>query len=66
MVSSKYKNPSRLWLGPDLYVIIHDADSAEMIFKLRYCNDRPDIYDLFLDLGGDGLFTLQSKPIKQQ
>lgn len=51
----------RVWLGPELYVIIHDAVSAEIVTRSRYCLDKPSVYNIVREgLNGDGLFTMPS------
>lgn len=60
-VTAHTPSPLRLWLGPQLYVVIHDAVNAEIVTKSRYCLDKPGVYDIVKDaLGGDGLFSMQS------
>lgn len=59
-ISRKYDSPTRLWLGPDLYVFVHDAKTAETVLRNRHCVNKSKVYNAVRDgLGGDGLFTLK-------
>lgn len=50
----------RVWMGPNLYVFIHDADSAEQVLKSRQTLNKPRVYEAIADcLGGDGLFSIK-------
>lgn len=60
-LTARISGPMRIWLGPQLYVIIHDAVNAEIVLKSRHCLDKPSVYDIVRDgIGGDGLFTMKS------
>lgn len=59
-ISEKHASPCRVWMGPNLYVFIHDADSAEQILKGRQTLNKPKVYEAISDvLGGDGLFSIK-------
>lgn len=61
-IARKYSSPSRIWMGPNLYVFIHDAVSVETVLRARNCLDKPSVYEVVRDaLGADGLFTLKGK-----
>lgn len=54
----KYPSPVRVWMGPNLYIFIHDAENAEQVLKGRTTMHKPNVYDAISDvLGGNGLFT---------
>lgn len=54
----KYKSPVRVWMGPNLYIFIHDAKSAETLLRSKVCLNKPPDYHAVRDaLGGDGLLT---------
>lgn len=57
-ISQKYPSPVRVWMGPNLYVFIHDAESAEQVLKGRTTLSKPKVYEAIADaLGADGLFS---------
>lgn len=48
-------------MGPELYLFVHDAKTAEAVLKARQCLNKPAVYNAVTDaLGADGLFTLKS------
>lgn len=57
-LASQHKSPTRIWLGPDLYLFVHDAPSIETLMRSRTCVNKPFLYQGIREaLGGDGLFT---------
>lgn len=57
-VCKKFPSPMRLWMGPDLYILVHDADCAEQVLKEKTALYKPKVYEAISDvLGGHGLFT---------
>lgn len=57
-ISRKYPSPVRVWMGPNLYIFIHDAKCAEQVLKGRLTLDKPQVYESIKDaLGGNGLFS---------
>lgn len=57
-ISKKYPSPTRVWMGPNLYIFVHDAESAEQVLKGRTTLSKPKVYEAIRDaLGGDGLFS---------
>lgn len=59
-LSRKYASPTRVWMGPELYIFVHDAKTAEIVLKSRCCVNKPNVYKVVSDgLGADGLFTLK-------
>ncbi|XP_031641181.1 probable cytochrome P450 313a4 [Contarinia nasturtii] len=57
-ISQKYPSPTRVWMGPNLYIFVHDAESAEQVLKGRSTLNKPKVYEAIHDaLGGDGLFS---------
>lgn len=57
-LAQKYESPVRVWMGPNLYIFIHDAKSAETLLRSKVCLNKPPVYTAVREaLGGDGLFT---------
>lgn len=57
-ISKKYPSPVRVWMGPNLYIFIHDAECAEQVLKGKATLSKPKVYEAIGDvLGGDGLFS---------
>lgn len=57
-ISRKYDSPCRVWMGPNLYIFISDAECAEQVLKGRTTLSKPKVYESISDaLGGDGLFS---------
>lgn len=57
-ISRKYQSPVRVWMGPNLYIFIHDAECAEQVLKGRKTLSKPTVYQAISDaLGADGLFS---------
>lgn len=57
-ISQKYESPIRVWMGPNLYIFIHDAECAEQVLKGRSTLMKPKVYEAIKDaLGSDGLFS---------
>lgn len=57
-ISRKYPSPVRVWMGPNLYIFVHDAECTEQVLKERTTLLKPKVYESIADvLGGDGLFT---------
>lgn len=57
-ISRKYPSPVRVWMGPNLYIFVHDAECAEQVLKGRTTLSKPTVYEAITDvLGGDGLFS---------
>lgn len=45
-------------MGPNLYVLVHDAVAAEIVLRSKVCLDKPNAYKVVREvLDGDGLFT---------
>lgn len=45
-------------MGPNLYIFVHDAETAEQVLKGRTTLSKPSVYEAITDvLGGDGLFS---------
>lgn len=65
-LTTKYGSPMRLWLGPELVVLISDADNNEIILKSKDClNKPPSFYNIIRDaMQADGFFTLKGKVSK--
>lgn len=59
-ISSTYRSPCRLWIGPQLTLFVSDAANAEIILKSKDCLNKPDFfYKITRDsLNVDGVFTL--------
>lgn len=62
-LSHKYGSPARLWLGPNLIIVITDAENAEILLKSKDClNKAHRFYKAIRDaLNLDGLITLKGK-----
>lgn len=57
-LGENFPSPTRVWMGPNLYVFIHDAENAEQVLKGRTTLNKANVYEAISDvLGGDGLFT---------
>lgn len=57
-VSDNFPSPARVWMGPNLYIFVHDAQYAEQVLKGRLTTEKPKVYEAIRDaLGGDGLFS---------
>lgn len=57
-VAETYPSPMRVWMGPNLYIFVHDADSVNKLLHSRTSLDKPDVYAAVRDaLGSDGLFS---------
>lgn len=57
-ISQKYPSPVRVWMGPNLYIFVHDAEGAEQVLKGRTTISKPKVYEAIQDaLGADGLFS---------
>lgn len=63
-ICKKYPSPLRIWMGPNLYIYIHDPEQAEQVLKGRTTLNKPKVYEAISDaLGGDGLFTANGNKI---
>lgn len=63
-ISNTYESPVRVWMGPNLYIFIHDAKCAEQVLKGRLTIEKPKVYEAIKDaLGGNGLFSSNGKYI---
>lgn len=61
-ISRTYPSPVRVWMGPNLYIFIHDAKCAEQVLKGRATSEKPKVYEAIRDtLGGNGLFSSNGK-----
>lgn len=57
-ICRKYASPLRIWMGPNLYIFVHDAKCAEQVLKGRTTMKKPKVYEAISDaIGGDGLFS---------
>lgn len=57
-VCENFESPSRVWMGPNLYIFVTDAKCAEQVLKGRSTVEKPQVYEAIRDaLGGDGLFS---------
>lgn len=57
-ISKKYPSPARVWMGPDLYILVTDAECAEQVLKEKKLLNKPKVYEAVADaLDGHGLFT---------
>lgn len=62
-LSHKYGSPARLWLGPQLIIVITDAENAEIVLKSKDCLNKPHQFykAVRAALNLDGLITLKGK-----
>lgn len=57
-ICKKYPSPLRVWMGPNLYIYVHDAENTEQVLKGKTTIGKAKVYEAIADvLGGDGLFT---------
>lgn len=57
-ITQKYPSPVRVWMGPNLYIFVHDAEGVEQVLKGRLTLHKPSVYEAITGaLGGDGLFS---------
>lgn len=65
-ISKTYESPVRVWMGPNLYIFVHDAKCAEQVLKGRLTIEKPKVYEAIKDaLGGNGLFSSNGKYINK-
>lgn len=63
--TEKYGSPIRLWLGPELVVLISDAENVEIVLKSKDCLNKPhSFYKIIQDaMQIDGFFTLKGSRV---
>lgn len=60
-LAQKYVSPVRVWMGPNLYIFLHDAKSIDTLLRSKISLDKAPVYRAVREaLGGDGLFTSKS------
>lgn len=62
-VADKYGSPARLWVGPQLVVLITDAENVDIILKSKDCLNKPCLFHKAIQdaLDVDGFFTLKGE-----
>lgn len=54
----KYKSPTRVWLGPNLYLLLTTPDDVQTVLNAPECLNRDKVYKFIEPLMGLGLVTL--------
>lgn len=58
---AKYVSPFRIWIGPKLFVFVHDVNDIETVLKSPNCLNKMYVYKFVKDGLGDvdGMFTAE-------
>lgn len=68
-ICNQNSSPFRVWGGPSLFLIVHDAEDIETVLKSQHCLKRMYIYEFLRDSISDtvdGLFTSNGKDLSMK
>lgn len=61
----RYDHPTRVWIGPTLYLLTADPEEVQAILNAPQCLNRDKTYKYVRPLMGDGLVTLPADKWKE-
>lgn len=54
----RYDHPTRIWVGPDLYLLTANPEEVQVLLNAPECLNRDTTYEFVKPLMGNGLVTL--------
>ncbi|KAG5311951.1 CP4C1 protein, partial [Pseudoatta argentina] len=52
-----YSSPFRIWIGPKLFIVVHELDQIKTILQNRHCLDKSYVYNCIKPVFDTGLVT---------